>query len=159
MSADLSNKYLVFTVQGEHYGIPIGKVREVIRYVNITPIYDASRFLKGVINLRGKIVPIIDMRLKFGMMESQYNDRTIFVIVDIAGNKEIYNIGISVDQVHDVANIRHENLEKTPEIGLRLKSQFLYGIAKVEEKMIMIVNIDQILTTDEVVQIQGAVES
>lgn len=159
MASDISSKYLIFSIQEEYYGIPITKVREVIRYVNITPIHDSGRFLKGVINLRGKIVPIIDMRLKFGMKENQYNDRTVFVIVDIAGNKEIYNIGISVDLVHDVADIRHENLEKTPEIGLKLRSQFLYGIAKVQEKMIMIVNIDKILTTDEVVQIHGTVES
>lgn len=152
MSLNLSHKYLIFTIQDELYGIPIGKVREVIRYVNITPVHDVNPFLKGVINLRGKIVPVIDMRLKFGLKEQEYNERSVFLIVDMTG-KEIYNIGISVDKVHDVVNINQEDFEKAPEIGLKLKNQFLYGIAKIEEKIVMILNIDQILTTQEVVQV------
>ncbi len=151
--ADVSNKYLIFTINSEDYGVPISKVRQVIRYVKITPIYEASDFLKGVINLRGKIIPIIDMRAKFGIQEKEYTDRTVFIIVDVLGTKEIYNIGISVDSVQDVVDILGENMEKTPDIGLKLKSHYLEGIAKVDEKMVMILNMDKILTSDEVVGI------
>ena len=153
--AEIANKYLIFTINHEDYGVPISKVREVIRYAAITPLHEASKFLKGVINLRGKIIPIIDMRAKFGIQEKEYNDRTIFIIVDINGSKDIINIGIAVDAVHDVLNLDEKNLEKAPDIGLKLKSQYLYGIATVNEKMLMILNMDRILTSDEVVNIDS----
>ena len=152
---DVSNKYLIFTINTEIYGVPISKVREVIRFAAITPLHEASRFLKGVINLRGRIIPIIDMRAKFGIQEKEYNDRTIFIIVDVAGAKDIVNIGIAVDSVHDVINIKDEELEKTPDIGLKLKTQYLYGIAKIKEKMLMILNMDRILSSDDVVDISA----
>lgn len=148
---DQTNKYLIFTINNEDYAIPIAKVRTVIRYVSITPIHETSNFLKGVINLRGKIIPIIDMRAKFGLTETKYSDRTVFIIVDILGVKEIYNLGITVDAVQDVVDIKNDDLEKTPDIGLKLKSQYLEGIAKVGEKMIMILNMDRILSSEEVV--------
>lgn len=157
--ADISNKYLVFTIQHEFYGVPITKVREVIRYATITPLHEGSKFLKGVINLRGRIIPIIDMRAKFGIQEMEYNDRTIFIIVDVSGAKETVNIGIAVDAVQDVTDIPESNLEKTPDIGLRLKSQYLYGIAKVQDKMLMVLNMDRILSSDEVVDISTQVEN
>lgn len=152
--ADNSTKHLVFNINDEDYGIPISKIREVIRFVKITPIHEASDFLKGVINLRGKIIPIIDMRAKFGMQEQDYSDRTVFIIVDILGAKEVYNLGISVDAVQDVVDIKEEDVEKTPDIGLRLKSQYLEGIAKVGEHMIMMLNMDKILSSDEVVEMR-----
>lgn len=151
--AEDSKKYIIFNINREDYGIPISKIREVLRFVNITPIHEASEFLKGVINLRGKIVPIIDMRTKFGIEQKDYTDRTVFIIVDILGNKEVYNIGISVDAVQDVVDIPDKDLEKTPDIGLKLKSQYLDGIAKVDSRMIMILNMDKILTSNEIVDI------
>ncbi len=152
MSED-SRKYIIFNINKEDYGIPISKIREVLRFVKITPIHEASEFLKGVINMRGKIIPIIDMRVKFGLEESDYNERTVFIIVDILGAKEVYNIGITVDAVQDVVDIAEKDMEKTPDIGLRLKSQYLEGIAKVEDRMIMILNMDKILTSNEIVDI------
>ncbi|NPV01726.1 MAG: purine-binding chemotaxis protein CheW [Brevinematales bacterium] len=152
--ADNATKYLVFNINDEDYGVPISKIREVIRFVKITPIHEASDFLKGVINLRGKIIPIIDMRAKFGMQEQDYSDRTVFIIVDIMGAKEVFNLGMSVDAVQDVVSIKEEDVEKTPDIGLRLKSQYLDGIAKVGEHMIMMLNMDKILGSDEVVEIR-----
>lgn len=148
------NKYLIFNINDEDYAIPISKVRTVIRYVKITPIHESSEFIMGVINLRGKIIPIVNMRKKFGLTEKKFNDRTVFIIVDILGAKEVYNIGITVDAVQDVMDISAENMERTPDIGLRLKSQYLEGIAKVENKMIMILNMDRILTSEEVVSLQ-----
>ncbi len=157
--SDLANKYLVFDVIKESYGVPITKVREVIRFVEITPLNDASRFLKGVINLRGKIIPIIDLRAKFGLQETDYSDRTIFIIVDIPGAKDVINIGIAVDSVQDVIDIPESNLEKAPDIGLKLKSQYLYGIAQINGKMLMILNIDRILSTEDVIDLSDLEEN
>lgn len=150
------NKYLIFNINNEDYAIPISKVRTVIRYVKITPIHESSEFIMGVINLRGKIIPIVNMRKKFGLSEKSFNDRTVFIIVDILGAKEVYNIGITVDAVQDVRDISTEDMERTPDIGLRLKSQYLEGIAKVDDRMIMILNMDRILTSEEVVRLQGS---
>lgn len=157
--ADLLNKYLLFDITNESYGVPITKVREVIRFVDITPLNDASSFLKGVINLRGKIIPIIDMRLKFGLEETGYNDRTIFIIVEIPGARDVINIGMAVDSVKDVIDIPEDKLEKAPDIGLKLKSHYLYGIAQMDGKMIMILNIDRILSTEEVIDITSIEEN
>lgn len=153
--ADSVNKYLVFSIAQEKYGIPITKVREVIRHEVISPVHNASSYLKGVINLRGKIIPIIDMRLKFGMEELAYSDRTVFIIVDVNGEKEVYNFGIAVDSVHDVANIPDSEIEKLPDVGFKSKSSYLQGIAKVSNLMVMVLNIDRILNSSEVVELAG----
>jgi purine-binding chemotaxis protein CheW len=153
--ADNVNKYLVFTIGQERYGVPITKVREVIRHEHISPVHNTSDYLKGVINLRGKIIPIMDMRLKFGMEELPYNDRTVFVIVDVEGEREVYNFGIAVDSVHDVHNIPDSEIEKLPEVGFTATSSHLQGIAKVGELMVMILNIDRILNSSEVLNLTG----
>ena len=154
-SANTVSKYLVFSIAEEKYGVPITKVREVIRHELISPVHNASTYLKGVINLRGKIIPIIDMRLKFGISELSYNDRTVFIIVDVNGEKEVYNFGVAVDSVHDVANILDSDIEKLPDVGFKTTSAYLQGIAKVGTLMVMILNIDRILNSSEIVDISG----
>jgi purine-binding chemotaxis protein CheW len=153
--ADNVDKYLVFSIADEKYGVPITKVREVIRHELISPVHNATSYLKGVINLRGRIVPIIDMRLKFGMEGRPYNDRTVFIIVDVNGEKEVYNFGIAVDSVHDVATIADDQVEKLPDVGFKTKSAYLQGIAKVGTLMVMVLNIDRILNSTEVLDLTG----
>ncbi|MGC8771076.1 MAG: chemotaxis protein CheW [Brevinematia bacterium] len=152
--SDIRNKYLIFSIENEHYAIPITKVQEVIRYVPITSLHETSNFLKGVINLRGKIIPVVDMRLKFGLPEKEYTDRTVFIIVEILGAKDLYHIGLAVDSVRDVVEIEQEKIEKTPEVGFKFKSKYLYGIVQLGESMVMILNLDSVLTTEEVVEIK-----
>ncbi|MEJ5285102.1 MAG: chemotaxis protein CheW [Brevinematales bacterium] len=152
--SDIRNKYLIFSIENEHYAIPITKVQEVIRYVPITSLHETSNFLKGVINLRGRIIPVVDMRLKFGLQEKEYTDRTVFIIVEILGTKDLYHIGLAVDSVKDVVEIESEKIEKTPEVGFKFKSKYLYGIIQLGEQMVMILNLDSVLTTEEVVEIK-----
>jgi purine-binding chemotaxis protein CheW len=151
-----TNKFLIFSILTEYYAIPIIRVTEIIRYEKITPVRDSQNYLKGVINLRGKIIPIIDMRTKFSIQEEAYNDRTIFIIVEINGQIESYNTGIAVDAVHEVIDIMDDKIEDAPKVGLRLKGQYLKGIAKIENNMAMILDIDKILTTDEILELQNA---
>jgi purine-binding chemotaxis protein CheW len=148
------NKYLIFSIMTEYYAIPIINVKEIIRYEQITPIRDSQKYLKGVINLRGKIIPIVDMRLKLGIEENEFNDRTIIIIVDINGEKDIFSIGITVDSVHEVIDIPDSNIEEAPKVGLKLKSQYIQGIAKIRDNMAMIFNIDKILLAEEIEQIE-----
>jgi len=151
------SKYLTFSIAQELYGIPITKVREVIRHEKITAVHDASAYLRGVLTLRGKIIPVIDMRAKFGIEEREYDDRTVFVIVEVAGasagGKDGFNYGIAVDAVRDVADIPESEVEKAPDVGLKLKSDYLLGIAKANDGMLMVLNIDKILSTEEVVEL------
>lgn len=149
------NKYLVFNIENEYYAISIDKVQEVIQYTPITPLHETSSFLKGVINLRGKIIPIIDMRLKFGLKEKEYNERTIFIIIEVLTDINKYSIGIAVDSVYEVVEIENSKIEKTPEIGFKFKSHYLYGIIQINNNMCMILNIDNILTTEEIIEIEN----
>jgi len=146
-------KNLTFSINNEFFGIPISKVREVIQHVDITPVHETLPFMKGVIDLRGKIIPILDMRMKFGIRENAQIDRTVFVIVDVLIDTGTFHLGITVDAVHDVVDINMEQVEKTPEIGLKLKSSYLYGITKVKDKLVMLLNIDKVLTTDEIISL------
>jgi purine-binding chemotaxis protein CheW len=150
MSEDIK-KYLTFSIADELYGIPIAKVREVIRHEAITTVHDASAHMKGVINLRGRIIPVIDMRAKFGIAEREYDDRTVFVIVDVGTGKESFNFGMAVDTVHDVDNISDQDVESAPDVGLKLKGGYLQGIAKSARGMLMVLDIDRVLTSDEIV--------
>ncbi|WP_304226484.1 chemotaxis protein CheW [Gracilinema caldarium] len=152
--ASASSKYLIFTIDRESYAIPIVKVQEVIRFTPITPLHETSRFLKGVINLRGRIIPVIDMRLKFNLAEKAYNDRTVFIIVEILGTRDVSHIGMAVDAVQDVADIAEENINRTPEIGFKFKSKYLNGIVQLNGRMVMLLNLDAILSTEDVVEIQ-----
>jgi purine-binding chemotaxis protein CheW len=154
-----ANKYLIFKLENERYAIPIAKVQEVISYVPVTSLHEASEFLKGVINLRGRIIPIIDMRLKFGLTAKDYTERTIFIIVDIVTVKDVHHIGLVVDAVQDVVEIPEDKIEKTPEVGFKFKSKYLNGIIQLQEAMVMILNLDSILATDDVVEITEKVES
>jgi purine-binding chemotaxis protein CheW len=149
-----TDKFLIFSISQERYGINIKKVREVIRYESITHIRDSVDYLKGVINLRGKIIPVIDMRIKFSMEPKEYNDRTVFIIVEVSGETDSFLIGLAVDKVEDVIDIDNEHLEKTPEVGFKLKSDYLYGIARVNDKMVMILNIDNIIRTEDIINIK-----
>ncbi len=146
-----TDKYLIFSLLTEFYGIPIIKVREIIRYEKITPVRKSLEYIKGVINLRGKIIPILDLRTKFGLPEEEYNETTVFIIVDVNGKSGVYNIGITVDAVHEVMDIDKEQVEQTPRLGLKLKSQYLLGIARLREEMAMILNLDMIISADEII--------
>jgi len=150
---DALNKYLFFSVSNDLYCIPIMIVREIIRYEKITPMRDADNYLKGVINLRGKIIPIIDIRLKFGIEAKEYDDRTVFIIVDINGDKEVYNVGIAVDSVSDVIDVNSNQIEKTPEVGFKLKTEYLKGIAKIKNQIAMIIDMNKIVKTEDIIEL------
>ena len=148
-----SEKHLIFTILSESYTIPIIKVREIIRHEKITPVRKTLDYIKGVINLRGKIIPVLDLRSKFGLPEVDYDDKTVFIIVDVIGKSGVYNLGLAVDSVREVVDITHEDMEETPRLGLKMKSQYLLGIARMKEDMTMILNLDAIISVDEIVSL------
>ncbi|HYA14966.1 MAG TPA: chemotaxis protein CheW [Syntrophales bacterium] len=144
-------KYLTFGLGSEEYGLEILKVKEIIGIMNITYVPKTPKYVKGVINLRGKVIPVIDLRLKFGMDVMEYNDRTCIIVVDIAGQDGKKTImGIVVDSVSEVLNIKGEEIEDTPTFGVRLDTDYILGMAKVKGGVKILLDIDKVLTTDVV---------
>jgi purine-binding chemotaxis protein CheW len=132
--------------------LEILKVKEIIGIMNITAVPQTPKYVKGVINLRGKVIPVLDLRRKFGMDTIEYNDRTCIIVVDIAstsGKKTV--MGIIVDSVSEVLNIKSEEIEDTPTFGVKLETDYILGMAKVKGGVKILLDIDKVLTTDVIV--------
>jgi purine-binding chemotaxis protein CheW len=147
---DKEGKYLTFTLGQEEYGIGILKVREIIGMMEITSVPRTPEHVKGVINLRGKVIPVISLRCKFGIPEEEYTDRTCIIVVEIQGAGGAIPIGIIVDSVSEVLNISGEDIEPTPTMGSALDTEYILGMAKVKGKVKILLDIDRVLSTEEV---------
>ncbi|MCP4672874.1 MAG: purine-binding chemotaxis protein CheW [Desulfobacula sp.] len=145
-----TGKYLTFTLEEEEYGIGILKVKEIIGMMDITSVPRTPEFIKGVINLRGKVIPIIDLRLKFEMGEIPYTDRTCIIVVEIDSDKDTILIGIVVDAVSEVLNIQEDEIEETPAFGTQLNTDYILGMAKTEGGVKILLNIDRVLSIEEI---------
>jgi purine-binding chemotaxis protein CheW len=143
-------KYLTFRLAGADYGIGILKIREIVGMTTITDIPQTPEWVKGVINLRGKIIPVIDLRLRFSLKATEYTERTCLIIVTIVSIKEKPIIGIVVDSVSEVLNIKHNDIEETPSFGARLNTDYILGMAKIGGGIKTLLDIDQVLCSDEV---------
>jgi purine-binding chemotaxis protein CheW len=148
-------KFLTFALGSEEYGIPIQKVKEIIGIMDITNIPRTPQFIKGVINLRGRIIPVMDLRLKFGFEEKAYNQRTCIIVVEIniADSKRM--MGIVVDTVSEVVNIQSGEIEPPPQYGTHADNEFLIGMGKVKGKVILLLDIERVLTGEELVLLKG----
>lgn len=140
-----SGEYLTFTLGQEEYGIDILKVQEIRGYEAVTRIANAPPFIKGVINLRGVIVPIVDLRIKFNLGEPSYDQFTVVIILNIG--KRV--MGIVVDGVSDVIQLTSDNLHPAPEFGSVLDTRYLLGLGTVDQRMIIMVDIEQLMTSQE----------
>jgi purine-binding chemotaxis protein CheW len=142
-------KYLTFSLAGEEYGIGILKVKEIIGMMPITMVPRTPPFVKGVINLRGKVIPVVDLRLKFGMEEMGYTERTCIIVVEIAGQGSSLLIGIVVDAVSEVLNIKGGDIEETPAFGAKLDTEYILGMAKMNGGVKILLDIDRVLKGEE----------
>jgi len=138
-------KYLTFSLAGEEYGIGILKVREIIGMMSVTPVPQTPEFVKGVINLRGKVIPVIDLRLRFGLDATAYTERTCIIVVEIHGESGSIPMGIVVDAVSEVLNIRSADIENTPSFGVKLNTDFILGMAKTDGGVKILLDIDKVL--------------
>ena len=146
-------KHLTFSLGNEDYGIPILKVKEIIGLMDITHVPQTPEFIKGVINLRGKIIPIMDLRLKFKMNEKDYNERTCIIVVEVLINEAKRLMGIVVDMVSEVVNIQASEIELPPQYGTKVETGFLTGLGKVKGKVVMLLNIETIINCDEMINL------
>jgi purine-binding chemotaxis protein CheW len=140
-----SYEYLTFTLGDEHYGLDIMKVREIRGYESVTKIANAPPFMIGVLNLRGDIVPIVDLRIKFSIGKVTYDEFTIVIMLHV--NERI--VGIVVDSVSDVINMKASDIKPPPEFGIAFDSEYLYGLAPVNDQMIILLNIEKLIASDE----------
>jgi purine-binding chemotaxis protein CheW len=143
-------KYLTFKLNEEEYGIGIIKVKEIIGMMTITSVPRTPEFVKGVVNLRGKVIPIVDLRLKFSMEAIPYMERTCIIVVEIDSNDATVLIGIVVDAVSEVLNINEEDIEETPTFGTELDTEYILGMAKLEGAVKILLNIDKVLSPKEI---------
>lgn len=138
-------EFATFMIGEEFFGVDILKVRDIIGISDITPVPKSPRFIKGVINLRGNIVPVVDLRVKFKMEERVYDGTTVIIVVEVRGRF----IGMIVDSVADVIDIKTEGIHKSPHYSANVREDFIQSIGKKEDRLIIILDVDRILNTGE----------
>jgi purine-binding chemotaxis protein CheW len=143
-------KYLTFNLAGEQYGLEILKVREIIGLMDITTVPRTPEFVRGVINLRGKVIPIIDLRTKFGIDRVEDTEHTCIIVVDIVEDQLSVQMGIVVDSVSEVLDIDVDDIDATPRFSSSVSTSFIKGIAKTRGGVKILLKIEDVLTTDEI---------
>jgi len=152
-AVDLAGKYLTFALGNEEYGLPVLKVREIIKVMDITQVPQVPGHVRGVINLRGKVIPVIDLRLKFGFPQQDYTERTCIIVVDVAMSGANVMMGIVVDSVSEVLNVASAEIDQAPEFGDHVTTDYVLGLAKVKGTVKILLALDKVLGADG--QIQG----
>lgn len=152
-----AGKYLTVVLENESYGIAVLKVREIIRMLKITPVPQLPEFVKGVINLRGRVIPVIDLRVKFGL-KAEFADRTCIIVVQVKlPNDAVVQMGLIVDSVEEVVQLSASDIEPTPEFGTKLDTSYLLGMAKVKGQVKTLLDIDRVVAPESMQQIVAAV--
>ncbi len=155
--ADGQGQYLTFILAGEEYGVDILRVQEIKGWDTVTPIPNTPSYIKGVINLRGTIVPIVDLRTRFGMVSIEYGPTTVVIVLRTTTVTGSTILGIVVDGVSEVYNIRQEEIKEPPQMGKEADIRFVYGLATIEEKMIILMDVDQVLNEKEMAVVEKLV--
>ena len=154
--AGLAGKYLTFALGAEEYGLPVLKVREIIKILDITQVPQMPPHVKGVINLRGKVIPVVDLRLKFGFPPQEYTERTCVIVVEVVITTGAVLMGIVVDAVSEVLNLVGEDIERTPDFGEQVDTDYMTGVAKVKGKVKILLDLDRVLGADGTISLKAA---
>jgi purine-binding chemotaxis protein CheW len=145
-----ANQYLTFTLDNEQYAIGVAKVREVLEHTKITKLPRTAVFMKGIINLRGAGVPVIDLRLKFGLAETPITKDTSIIVMEVESQDGSVVVGALADAVHEVIEIDEASIEPAPRFGTRLAAEFIKGVGKKDDLFIIILDIDRIFNAEEI---------
>ncbi len=154
-----AGKYLTFNLFSEEYGIEILKVREIIGLMDITSVPRTPEFIRGVINLRGKVISVVDLRTKFGLESAEDTEETCIIVMDVSRNGDRIQIGILVDSVSEVLDIIQEDIEETPSFGSNLNTDFILGMAKSKGSVKILLNINMVLSAEELASINNKVKT
>jgi purine-binding chemotaxis protein CheW len=151
-----TTQYLTFKLGDEIFALDISKVREVLDFTAVTKVPRTPEFMRGVINLRGNVVPVVDMRLKFGMTKTEKTVNTCIIIVEISLDGDTTVLGALADSVQEVIDLEPDKIEPAPKIGTRLKTDFIKGMGNRNEQFIIILDIDKVFSVDELSLVQDA---
>ena len=151
-----TNQYLTFKLEDEVFGLAIGKVREVLDFTTITKVPRTPEYMRGVINLRGSVVPVVDLHLKFGLAQTEKTVNTCIIIVEISMEGEITVLGALADSVQEVVELEPEQIEPAPKIGTKLNTEFIKGMGKREDQFIILLDIDKVISNEELTVVQRA---
>ncbi|HRE80414.1 MAG TPA: chemotaxis protein CheW [Opitutaceae bacterium] len=155
-TAQCAGKYLTVNLDEEAYGLAVLKVREIIRMQKITPIPQMPDYVRGVLNLRGRVIPVVDLRVKFGL-KAEFAERTCIVVVQVKlPSTQSVQMGLIVDSVEEVVNLNAQDIEPTPDFGTRIDTSYLLGMAKVKGQVKTLLDIDRVVGSDTVEQISRA---
>lgn len=144
-----TTQYLTFKLQEEVFAVDVAKVREILDLVTITKVPQTPEFMRGVINLRGSVVPVVDMRLKFGMSRTETTVNTCIIVMEISLDEETTVVGALADSVQEVLELDADQIEPAPRIGTRLNTEFIKGMGKIGEHFVMILEIDKVFSEEE----------
>ena len=151
-------QYLTFKMAEEIFAFDVAKVREILELIPITKVPQTPEFMRGVINLRGSVVPVIDLRLNFGMQCTEDTVNTCIIVVEVNLNGEPIVLGVLADSVQEVVEMEPNLIEPPPKLGTRLKTEFIKGMGKVEDNFVMILDIDKVFSADELIDLQGSAD-
>jgi len=156
-AAFATGKFLTFTLADECYGVEVLKIREIIRMQKITAVPKMPEHVKGVINLRGKVIPVVDLRVKFGLPAAEATERTCIIVVDVHGGRQNGNalLGLVVDAVEEVLNVADEEVEPSPDFGTQLSVECCLGIAKVKDSVKTLLDIEKVVASEMAGELAG----
>ena len=149
-----AGKYLTFRLANEDYGIEILKVQEIMGMIAVTRVPRTPEFMRGVINLRGKVIPVVDLRLKFALEGKEDTEWTCIIVVQVGGGSDLVTMGFIVDEVSEVLDIPGQDIEDAPSFGVRLDTAYILGMAKTKDGLMILVDIDKVLATCAITQLK-----
>jgi purine-binding chemotaxis protein CheW len=151
-------QYLTFKLAEEIFAFDVAKVREILELTTITKVPQTPEFMRGVINLRGSVVPVIDLKLNFSMQRTEQTINTCIIVVEVNLHDEAIVLGVLADSVQEVVEMEPSSIEPAPKLGTKLNTEFIKGMGKVGENFVMILDIDKVFSAEELTEIQGGVE-
>lgn len=150
------NSYLVFKIGNEEFAANAGKVQRILEMQEITIVPQSPQYMKGVINLMGRVLPVIDARIKLGMDEKEPDSNTCIIVLEIAKENEVIETGLVVDNVQSVIEIEKDEIKDPPSLGMNINSDFILGMVQQDSKFIMVLNVDKVLSTGEIINLQSS---
>lgn len=155
----ISQQYVTFSLGDELFGVEVSRTKEILSLTPVTKVPQTPDYMLGVINLRGQVVPVVDMRLKLGLLAGEESEDTCIIVVEVEVDGDIITIGALADAVKEVLEIRLDQIEPPPKLGTRLNTEFINGMGKIDEQFMILLNIDRIFNTDDLVLVQDAADS
>jgi purine-binding chemotaxis protein CheW len=150
-----SRQYLTFRLGEEAFALDVSNVREILEFTTVTKVPKTPDYMRGVINLRGSVVPVLDMRLKFGLTETESTINTCIIVVEVSFERENTIIGALVDSVQEVFELEPDQIEPAPRIGTQLKTEFIKGMGKRDDRFIIMLDINRVFSSEELFMVQG----